>query len=387
MKKITSMFLVACMLVSLAACSSSSSSESTTAASSAESETEASSEADSDTSAEEETTAEADVSSDVPANADEAEAQGRTVLVMNNHNSLESTNGQFTQYFVDYVNENSDTLYIDVYYNGELGGIQETLEGAIMGTIDIGGCSMAQLASFYQDMEVWSMPYLYTDPMDGAKICDLDQNELLSSMIEECNEAAGLTVFAPIYSIDARQLTCNFAVYSPDDLAGQKIRSITNDVYTMCIEGMGATPVPIDWTETIAALTTGTVVGEENPYSTIVSYQLWDCQDYIMETNHMFDLAVQYINTDKWDNMTEEEQQVLKDGVAAMQEYQNGVIEASLDEYKQTCLDNGMTIITEEDGLDLDAFKSSVDALKEENYPQYSEYFSYIDEYLANYQE
>ena len=44
-----------------------------------------------------------------------------------------------------------------------------------------------------------------------------------------------------------------------------------------------------------------------------------------------------------------------------------------------------MTIITEEDGLDLDAFKAGVDALKEERYPEYSEYFAWIDDYIANY--
>lgn len=321
----------------------------------------------------------------VPATADEAKAQGRKVLVMNQHNSKESTNGMFTQCFVDYVNENSDTLYVDVYYNGELGGIQETLEGAIMGTIDIGGCSFAQLATFYPDMEVWSMPYLYTDPMDGAKIVDLEKNTLLAEMIEECNEISGMTIFALTYSIDARQLTCNFPVYSPDDLAGQKIRCITNPVYTMCIEGMGGTPVPIDWTETISALTTGTVVGQENPYATLASYQMWDCQKYVMETNHMFDFGVSYICTDTWNSLTEDEQQILRDATAAQQEYQNEILSTNIEDYKQQLVDNGMTIITADDGLDVEAFKAGVDKLKYEDYPQYADYYTFIEDYLANY--
>lgn len=321
----------------------------------------------------------------VPTTVAEAQAQGRQVIVMNNHNSKESSNGQFTQCFVDYVNETSKTLYIDVYYNGELGGIQETLEGAIMGTIDLGGCSFAQLASFYPDIEVWSMPYLYTDPYEGAKIVDLEKNTLLADMIDECNESAGITIFALTYSIDARQLTCNFPVYSPADLAGEKIRCITNPVYTMCIQGMGGTPVPIDWTETIAALSSGTVVGEENPYATLVSYQLWDCQDYVMETNHLFDFGVSYICTDTWNTLSAEDQQILRDGVAAQQALQNQVLEEGKEEYKQTLVENGMTIITADDGLDLDAFKAGVDALKETQYPQYADYFAFIDDYLANY--
>lgn len=321
----------------------------------------------------------------VPTTADEAEAMGRKVLVMNQHNSKESTNGMFTQYLVDYVNQNSDTIYIDVYYNGELGGIQETLEGAIMGTLDIGACSFAQLATFYPDMEVWSMPYLYTDPMDGAKIVDLEKNTLLADMIEECNNRAGVTIYSLTYSIDARQLTCNFPVYSPEDLAGQKIRCITNPVYTMCIEGMGGTPVPIDWTETISALTTGTVVGQENPYATLASYQMWDCQKYVMETNHMFDFGVYYICTDTWNSLTEEEQQVLRDATAAQQENQNEILTTNIEDYKQQLVDNGMTIITADDGLDVEAFKAGVDKLKYEDYPQYAEYYTFIEDYLVNY--
>ena len=324
-------------------------------------------------------------SADAPASAEEAKAQGRRVIIQNNHNTKESSNGEFNEVLVQYVNEHSDTLYIDAYYNGELGGIQETLEGAAMGTIDMGGCSFAQLASFYPDMEVWSMPYTYTDPYDGAKIIDLEKNTLLAEMIEKCNELSGVTSVAFTYSIDARQLTANFPVKSPDDLKGHKIRCITNPVYTMCIEGMGGTPVPIDWVDTIAALTTGTVEGQENPYATLYSYQMWDCQKYVMETNHLFDFGVTYLATDTWNSLTEEEQQCIRDGVAAMQEYQNAVLSEKKDFYKEELQKNGMTIITKEDGLDVDAFKAGVDALKAERYPQYAEYFAFINDYLTNY--
>lgn len=324
-------------------------------------------------------------SADAPASAEEAKAQGKKILVQSNHNTKESLNGEFNEVFVNYVNENSDTLYIDAYYNGELGGIQETLEGAIMGTLDLGGCSFAQLATFYPEMEVWSMPYMYTDPYDGAKIVDLEKNELLAKMVNECNDASGVTCFAFTYSIDARQLTANFPVKSPADLSGHKIRCITNPVYTMCITGMGGTPVPIDWTETIAALTTGTVEGQENPYGTLASYQMWDCQKYVMETNHLFDFGVYYCCTDTWNALTAEEQQVLKDGFAALQKYQDEVLSKNIENYKAQLVENGMTIITKEDGLDVDAFKSAVDALKVETYPQYAEYIEYINNYLANY--
>lgn len=75
---------------------------------------------------------------------------------------------------------------------------------------------------------------------------DAENNKVLSEILDAFQEASGLTCFGTSASYEARQLTCNFEVYSPDDLEGHKIRSITNDVYTLAVEGLGGTPVPID---------------------------------------------------------------------------------------------------------------------------------------------
>lgn len=310
-------------------------------------------------------------------------AEEARVLTLAQHNSKESTNGQATQVFVDYVNEHSDTIQIEPYYNGELGGIQEAVEGVVMGTIDLTHSSFAQLSSLYQDMEIFSIPYLVKNGEDNKKLMDMENNPVLSEILEGFQAASGLTCFGTSASYEARQLTCNFEVKTPDDLSGHKIRSITNDVYTLAVEGLGGTPVPIDWTETPTALSTGTVEGQENPYSTLVSYQLWDCQKYVMETNHIYDSSVGIISNSLWDSLSEEDQQVLKDAQKAMADWSYNTQKDNQEEYRQTCKDNGMTIITAEDGLDIDAFKSRTDELKSKKYEKYQDYFTRLDEYLG----
>lgn len=310
-------------------------------------------------------------------------AEEARVLTLAQHNSKESTNGQATQVFVDYVNEHSDTIQIEPYYNGELGGIQEAVEGVVMGTIDITHSSFAQLSSLYQDMEIFSIPYLVKNGEDNKKLMDMENNPVLSEILENFQAASGLTCFGTSASYEARQLTCNFEVKTPDDLAGHKIRSITNDVYTLAVEGLGGTPVPIDWTETPTALSTGTVEGQENPYSTLVSYQLWDCQKYVMETNHIYDSSVGIVSNSLWESLSEEDQQVLKDAQKAMADWSYNTQKDNQEEYRQTCMDNGMTIITAEDGLDIDAFKSRTDELKSKKYEKYQDYFTRLDEYLG----
>lgn len=317
------------------------------------------------------------------AQADSTAASGKRVLTYAQHNSKDSTNGQTTQVFADYINEHSDTMEVDVYYNGELGGIQEAVEGVAMGTIDMTASSFASLSSLYADMEVFSMPYLVKSGEDNLKLMDLENNETLKEIIGGFEQASGLKVFGVQASYEARQLTANFEVHSPDDLKGHKIRSITNDVYTMAVEGLGGTPVPIDWTETPTALSTGTVEGQENPYSTLVSCQMWDVQKYVMETNHIFDSSVSVVSQDLWDELTTDEQQVLVDANAAMQEYSYKTQKENQDAYRQECIDNGMTVVTEAEGLDIDAFKSNTDTLKSARYAKYQAYFDALDAYLG----
>ena len=105
------------------------------------------------------------------------------LLTYAQHNSKESTNGQATQVFADYVNENSDTLQIDVYYNGELGGIQEAVEGVAMGTIDATASSFAQLSSLYTEMELFSIPYLVKNGEDNKKLMDMANNDVLREIL------------------------------------------------------------------------------------------------------------------------------------------------------------------------------------------------------------
>ena len=198
MKKFLALLLALVMVFALAACGESETTPSTAPTADPSSET-------------------SDTPEGVPANATEAAAQGRKVLTLNQHNSRESSNGQFVQSFVDYVNQNSDTLYIDAYYNGELGGIQEGLENAIMGTIDIGECMFAQFATFYPEMGVWSMPYLYTDPADGAKIVDLEKNTLLADNVVQMD----LAIFAEAEDGLYERMEESFAerAYTPEQVA------------------------------------------------------------------------------------------------------------------------------------------------------------------------
>src|SRR5690606_15937467 len=105
-----------------------------------------------------------------------------------------------------------------------------------------------------------------------------------------------------------RELTTNFEVKAPADLEGRRIRAIPVPVWISMVEGMGAIPTPVDFAELTTALTTGTVEGQENPLSTILTAHMYTSQDYLILTDHMINMLAVFINSASLNKLSETEQ-------------------------------------------------------------------------------
>jgi TRAP-type C4-dicarboxylate transport system substrate-binding protein len=71
-----------------------------------------------------------------------------------------------------------------------------------------------------------------------------------------------------------RELTTNVPTKSVADLAGQKIRVMTNKYHIAYWNAIGASAVPMQFNELFMGLQQGTVDGQENPYMNIVGNNL-----------------------------------------------------------------------------------------------------------------
>jgi TRAP-type C4-dicarboxylate transport system substrate-binding protein len=312
-----------------------------------------------------------------------AAPKAKKELVMAHHNSKTSLVGQGQDRVAEIFNKNCSTAYITVYHNSELGTINQLLEAVSVGTIDINANGFGQSSTLYKPMELFDMPYLVKSSDDAVKLMDLDKNPILKEILSEFEKVARVHVVAVSPSVLARHLTCNFPVYKPSDLKGIKVRSITSDVFTLAVQGLGAVAVPIDWSETPTSLATHVIEGQENPYNTLSDYKLWDVQKYVMETGHIYGSGLYMVNENTWNNMTAEERSALEFAFKDTIAWERDINLKQLEQYKQNCINGGMTIITAKDGLDVDAFKENTLKLLKEKYPQYTDYFSRLDEYLG----
>ena len=293
-------------------------------------------------------------------------------------NSPTSVVGMQADWLAEEIAKNTGgAVKIDVYPSSQLGKIQELAEGVSMGSIALSHNTAGALSSLYEDFGVLDTPYLYRDYDHLMNVVDID-SPVMADLNQGLIENTGMRVLYAFY-FGTRQLTANMAVKTPADLNGVKIRAIPSPVYLTAVEGLGAVPVPVDWSEVPTALATGIVQVQENPVNVAVDHKLFDVQSHMMLTGHISAAEIVVINEDLWQSFPDD----IKDGITKAAETVR--MKAS-----QTILDKeagdlaklkeaGMTIIGPDDGLDVAAFRSGVEKLVNERFgDKYGKYYEAI---------
>jgi len=370
------------MAMSMAACGSSKTAETTTAQETKAAETTA---ADTkDTSAAAETTAAAADAQSDGADSDVANASnvapeipdGATVIKLGTTVNEQDSFQIAAVKFAELVQENTNGAYaIEIHPNGDLGGERDMLESMQMGTLDMGIVTSGPFVNFSQDMGVLDMPYLFANKEQAYAVFDGEVGrELLDTL-----EGSGLKGLA-YAERGFRNLTNNVRpIKTAEDLKGLKIRVMENEVYQKAFEALGVNATPMAWADCLTALQQGTVDGEENPINVINSYKLWESQKYVTLDGHSYSTAIITMSLDKFNSLDADTQKVFLDAAQEAAEYERAWVAAQESDQLQAMRDNGMEIVEDPD---VESLKSAVQSVYDA-YPQYTDYVNKINEVIA----
>jgi len=267
---------------------------------------------------------------------------------------------------------------VQVFPSSQLGKLQELAEGVSTGTIALSHNTAGAIGSLHPPFAAFDTPYLYRDVDHLMKVVDTD-SPVMKKLNEELIDAAGVRVLYAFY-FGSRNLTADREVKSPADLEGVKIRAIPFPIYMAAVEGLGAVPVPVDWSEVPTALATGVVSGQENPVNVVVSHNLDEVQSHMMETGHIVAAEVVLINEDTWQSLTDEQRAAIQEAADEVRQQATEHILKSEKEDTQTLIDRGMTVIGPDDGLDVEAFRQSVEARVQQEFGEkYGDFYEQVE--------
>lgn len=266
---------------------------------------------------------------------------------------------------------------VQVFPASQLGGVSEMVGGVQMGSIQMGHHDFASLAQMVPDVSVFNAPFIYRDGAHALAATDPATSPALQQINEQLVEQGGVRIIGRIYR-GARHISSNFEVKSPDDLVGKPFRAVPLDLWVSMVTGFGATPTPVEVAELPTALMTGLVVGQENPLTMITSNSLHEVQSHVAMTGHMQSVLAVFINEGVWQGLSEENRTQITDVLDAKAEESLVWAQESEAELVAELTEKGMTVVTEDDGLDIDAFRERVLAQINGDFPSYQPYIEQI---------
>lgn len=100
------------------------------------------------------------------------------------------------------------------------------------------------------------------------------------------------------------------------------MRASQSPLIISIFQSLNAGGVSIDFSELYTALQSGTVDGQENPLSNVVSRSFYEVQDYLTLSSHGYMGYVLLVNYDFYQNLPEDLQQLMEEVALEVSEWQ-----------------------------------------------------------------
>src|SRR5699024_2663044 len=167
-----------------------------------------------------------------------------------------------------------------------------------------------------------------------------------------------------------RVVSSNSAIESMEDFEGVDMRMPNFDVFVETGEALGVNVQPMPLSEVFTALEQGVINAQENPYPTLLESGFYEVQSHVLESNHMFSPNVYLMNSEFFNNLSEEDQQVIQDAAQNSADYQWELALESEEEMKNELESEGLTIIQPSDEFNQE-MRDAVEPVYEGFYEQY----------------
>lgn len=204
--------------------------------------------------------------------------------------------------------EGETDLTVDIYPAASLGDEDALIQQAMDGMTQVVMVSGA-MSKICPAAGVLDTPYMFESPLIAWEVLDGEFGEQLA---QHCLEQTGLRTLG-YGETGVRHFTnSKREVRTPADMEGLKLRVQDIPLYVEMVEGLGAEPTPIAWSELPTALSTGVVDGQENPVGTIYNNNLHELQQYLTLDGHIYAADFLLINDQFYNSLPEADQQVIK---------------------------------------------------------------------------
>lgn len=262
--------------------------------------------------------------------------------------------------FKEYVEEKlGDKYEIQIFPNEILGSAQKAIELTQTGAIDFVVAGTANLETFADVYEIFSMPYLFDSPEIYESV--MNDKDYMKNIYESTDEAGfeALTW----YNAGTRNFYAKKPIYAPEDLKGQKIRVQQSPASVKMMQAFGAAASPMSFGEVYTAIQQWVIEGAENNELALTNNKHGEVAKYYSYDQHQMVPDMLIGNLKFLEGLTEEERKIFEEAADISTQTEQEKWAEQIEEAKNIA-ENQMGVEFIE--VDVDAFKEKVLPLHEE---------------------
>lgn len=213
-------------------------------------------------------------------------------------------------------------LQLRMYPSGQMGSDREIIESGQFGDISIVSCSNSPLVTFFPEFAVFDVPMMFSG-YPPEEIVKIFRNSSFRDQLNEVCRKKGMELISLNCNHLYREMSSNEKIETMDDFKKIRIRTMDNKYHMAFWKSLGASPTPIAFPELYLSLQQGLVNAQENPYEVLIYTGIHEQPKYIINTDHCLFVTVMLMNQEQYNQLTEEEKQILKESILEYEEYIN----------------------------------------------------------------
>ena len=231
-------------------------------------------------------------------------------------------------------------MKIVAFWGGAAGGDLQATQALRAGTQEMVCTSSSPLVGIVKELGAFDLPFLFANEKEADAVFDGPGGAYFNKKLEE----VGL-INLSYWENGFRNLTnSKRAVAKAEDFVGVKVRVMQNNIFLDTFKTLGTNAVPMAFGEVFTALETKTIDGQENPLVTIESSKFNEVQKYLSVTRHAYTPFLILYSKKLWDQLSPQEQALLREAAMEGQKVQRTTIRAQSDKALASLKAKGMLV-------------------------------------------
>lgn len=197
---------------------------------------------------------------------------------------------------------------VDTLCCAQLGNDVAQAKTVQLGAQDLAIVSSNNLAQFYPQIDIFSLPALFEDIPSAQKAVF---GPVGAEIFESFRKATGMRVIYTTAWGSRSMINNKRSVTKPEDMKDLLIRSPGSPVMNATYKSMGANPTPVAFAELFTALQQKTVDGADMSPCDVLSLKYYEVQAHLTTTNLFTGFGMVVMNDRKFQSLGKAEQEAL----------------------------------------------------------------------------